>query len=100
MPRNKFYDPFIYKVDERMASRAKRQGRLKQYIRGASSNYIKRPEVREFVLNRDGHKCVVCESTEHLQIDHITSVYRLGFEANTIDNLQTLCRSCNAGKEV
>ena len=54
------------------------------------------PEVRELVYSRDGHACVVCGATEDLTLDHIYP-WSLG-GADEPDNLQTLCRPCNARK--
>ena len=59
-----------------------------------ASNYIKKPEVRERIFERDGRKCLICGIREHLTIDHIISVYRGG--SNDDDNLRTLCNVCNA----
>lgn len=53
---------------------------------------------REAVFERDGHKCVRCGSTEHLQVDHILPQSCGG--PHIIENLRTLCRSCNAGRPV
>lgn len=91
-------NPLIYIPNERNISRAKNSGRLKSYLRNAASNYIKREAVREFVFSRDNYKCVECGSENNLQIDHIESVYRGG--QNHVDNLQTLCKSCNCAKRV
>lgn len=79
-------------------SRAKNKGekQFKKYLRNQASNYIKRIEVRNFVFRRDNYRCVQCGSSDKLEVDHIISVYRGG--KNKICNLQTLCRSCNAGK--
>lgn len=57
--------------------------------------YIPRP-LRSQVYDRDGWKCVECESPDHLTLDHIFP-YSLGGE-DTLENLQTLCRSCNSRK--
>jgi 5-methylcytosine-specific restriction endonuclease McrA len=101
-------DPFIYVPMKRNLSRAKNKGEneLKKYLRNCGSNYIKREAVRNFVLLRDDYLCVRCRSKYDLQIDHILSVYQ-GWknnipleEINSLSNLQTLCKSCNAGKEV
>lgn len=46
---------------------------------------------------RDGFYCAHCgEATDDLQIDHIQPVSKGG--DNSLDNLQLLCRSCNAAK--
>lgn len=81
-------------------SRAKNKGEkaFKRYLRNQASNYIKRPSVRKYILERDEYKCVYCGSKENLQIDHIISVFSGG--QNKICNLQILCRSCNAAKTV
>ena len=52
--------------------------------------------VREQVMQRDAHTCQDCGSQEHLQIDHITPVSKGGDDDP--DNLQVLCRVCNARK--
>lgn len=59
------------------------------------TRYIPRA-VREAVLERDGHRCVLCAASVWLEIDHIVPVSRGG--QSTLDNLQTLCRSCNRAK--
>lgn len=73
-------------------------------IRNSSSAFIKRPDVRRFIFNKNNNQCVLCGSFEHLQIDHIISVYRTACyefdieKLNTKENLQTVCSSCNARK--
>lgn len=73
-------------------------------LRSSSSAFIKRLDVREYVFRRDGYKCVNCGSNDHLQVDHIISVYaavdgRFPIDdLNKPNNLQTLCRKCNALK--
>lgn len=74
-------------------------------LRNSSACFIKKKEVRDFIFKRDGYKCVICQSVEGLQIDHIISVYacsvgEIPIEAlNSENNLQTLCGSCNAAKK-
>lgn len=53
---------------------------------------------REAVFERDGHKCVRCGSAEHIQADHILPQSAGG--PHIIENLRTLCRTCNAGRPV
>lgn len=48
---------------------------------------------RQFVLRRDGFRCVSCESTHRLEIDHVTPVARGG--ETVVGNLQTLCKRCH-----
>lgn len=52
--------------------------------------------VRFFVFERDGYRCAQCGTAEDLTIDHIYPKSLGG--ADTEDNLQTLCRSCNSRK--
>lgn len=51
---------------------------------------------RQFVLKRDGHKCVQCGATERLTMDHIKPKSKGG--KWTPDNLQTMCAECNGKK--
>jgi 5-methylcytosine-specific restriction endonuclease McrA len=73
-------------------------------LRNSSSCFIKKPEVRNYILARDGNRCKKCGSEEFLQIDHIISVYAcvkglIPFEKlNHESNLQVLCRTCNSAK--
>lgn len=52
--------------------------------------------IRERVYERDGHRCLVCGATERLSLDHIVHFSRGG--EDTVDNLRTLCRSCNSSR--
>lgn len=62
--------------------------------------YAARPAIRQAlrlaVYERDGFACLHCGTTERLSLDHIYP-YSLGGR-ETLDNLQTLCRSCNSRK--
>lgn len=52
--------------------------------------------VRSEVWRRDMGKCTTCGTRENLEFDHIIPVSKGG--ANSVRNLQLLCRSCNASK--
>lgn len=54
------------------------------------------PKLRRAVFERDGHCCLRCGTTENLSADHILPVLFGG--ETTLENLQTLCRPCNASK--
>lgn len=73
-------------------------------FRGKSSSFIAKKDIRETVFKRDSYSCVECESKYKLQIDHILSVYRCFVDnrqndCNILNNLQTICLYCNAGKK-
>ena len=54
--------------------------------------------MRQAVLARDGYKCVLCGSTEQLQIhhkDHIGRNHSADERNDTMENLVTLCASCH-----
>lgn len=53
-------------------------------------------EVRIAVWQRDQGKCVQCSAAEYLEFDHIIPVAKGG--ANTVGNVQLLCRRCNLQK--
>lgn len=60
-------------------------------------------KLRLGVSKRDGYRCVKCRATPkddksvRLEVDHIMPVARSG--PSTMENLQTLCLSCNQGKK-
>lgn len=55
-----------------------------------------RPWKRQAVYRRDGYRCVECGAEGELSIDHVVAIRDGG--TNNIENLQTLCRTCNQAK--
>ncbi|GAB3781560.1 hypothetical protein GCM10027601_11000 [Nocardioides ungokensis] len=53
-------------------------------------------DVKIAVWQRDGGRCVECDSNQNLEFDHIIPISLGG--ANTTRNLQLLCESCNRRK--
>ncbi|MCZ8089038.1 HNH endonuclease [Flavobacterium sp.] len=53
-------------------------------------------EVKVAVWQRDKERCVNCYSNSNLEFDHIIPVSKGG--ANSIKNIQLLCRNCNRTK--
>lgn len=51
------------------------------------------PKVRAEVMERDGHKCIICGSTSGLQVAHFVSRSRLGL--GIPQNLAILCVRCH-----
>jgi hypothetical protein len=54
-------------------------------------------EIKIEVWARDGGRCVGCGVSDYLEFDHIIPHARGG--ANTVNNVQLLCRRCNAEKK-
>lgn len=52
--------------------------------------------LRWAVFKRDGYKCKHCGKESHLRADHVIPYSADG--ETTMENLQTLCHSCNSKK--
>ena len=83
--------------DERLARRLKDREEHLDDI-GASELGPEPPwhQAKERALERDGRKCVQCDSEEDLEVDHICEQADGG--SNYLENLQTLCKSCHHKK--
>lgn len=53
-------------------------------------------DYRQAIFHRDGYECAECGATEQLTVDHIIPISKGGTE--TLENLRTLCKSCNSKK--
>lgn len=51
---------------------------------------------RQEVYERDGYRCVYCNATQGLTLDHLVPQSRGGI--HEVSNLVTACRSCNSKK--
>jgi hypothetical protein len=54
------------------------------------------PDLRLAIYERDGWRCLKCESPDDLTLDHIIPWSHGG--PDTYENLRTLCRPCNSSK--
>lgn len=77
------------------------QERVKKYrearkAQGLVAQWQPSKELRQAVYNRDGNTCVYCQSGDDLTLDH--KIPEMHGGDNSIDNLQTACRPCNARK--
>lgn len=73
--------------------------RHKYHLSGSFSSSLSRhipDSVRRDVWHRDGGRCVRCNAVDYLEFDHIIPHARGG--ANTVANVQVLCRGCNSLK--
>ncbi len=52
--------------------------------------------VKSEVWKRDGGRCIECGASDYLALDHVIPFSKGG--ANTVKNLQLLCRRCNSAK--
>lgn len=68
---------------------------IEEESENSGSRYIP-SHVRKKVWKRDNGRCVECNSTNKLHFDHIVPVAKGG--ANTVENIQILCASCNLKK--
>jgi hypothetical protein len=74
---------------------AKRHALAKELSALSYDEYLQTPYWRELrlkVLNRDGHCCRLCRSTDQLEVHHNT-YERRGMEE--LDDLVTLCKKCH-----
>lgn len=55
------------------------------------------PDRRWAIFKRDGYRCAECASDTDLTVDHV--VPRSAGGSDLDENLQTLCRRCNASKK-
>jgi hypothetical protein len=65
-------------------------------IRWGGSRQSVAADLRAIVYERDGFACLRCGARDDLTVDHIHPWSKGGTEE--LENLQTLCRSCNSRK--
>lgn len=58
--------------------------------------FISESDLRAMIFSRDGYACVHCGAKSRLSVDHVVAVANGG--SNDLENLQTLCISCNSRK--
>ena len=66
--------------------------------KGDPRNTKKYRELRTKVLNRDGHVCMYCGSSEQLTIDHVLPVKKHPDMAMDVENMVIACKPCNSRK--
>jgi len=87
----------IYKQEKALEKIQKEVAAFENFERLPSARRERIPDsVRLFVWQRDGGRCVKCESKERLEFDHIIPVAEGG--SSTERNVQLLCETCNRKK--
>lgn len=76
--------------------------RMERYRDRRAANGLSRGDsdmnkLRQVVFSRDGGRCVYCESTESLCLDHMVPIQKGGTDEK--DNLAVACKRCNSGKQ-
>ncbi len=69
---------------------------VEKFIKPRDKRHHIPPSIRWTVWERDNFTCLHCGVRRNLSIDHIYPTSKGG--ETTLDNLQTLCRSCNSRK--
>jgi len=70
--------------------------RLLNYIRLPYKKLMENRPTRNLIMKRDGYRCLYCNATENLTLDHILPSSRGGDDS--WENLATCCGSCNVKK--
>jgi hypothetical protein len=83
---------------ERERRRAKQIERARAHSEGLETPQRQSipDEVKLFVWQRDGGKCIRCATDANLEFDHIIPLTMGG--SNTARNIQLLCQDCNRAK--
>jgi 5-methylcytosine-specific restriction endonuclease McrA len=69
---------------------------LDRAVSDKKKNQQLKPSLRTAVMERDAYRCKHCDDHINLSVDHIYPKSKGG--SDDMDNLQTLCRSCNSKK--
>lgn len=80
----------------RLYTKPEDESEIRFVVDTADDDHIVPTDLRKAVLERDGRRCLKCGCWRHLQIDHIKPYCYGG--PMTLNNLQTLCKWCNARK--
>ena len=87
----------LERIEKRKARIERAQARL--LPKSVAQSTLREPisdDVKMFVWQRDGGKCVKCGSQIKLEYDHIIPIAKGG--SNTARNIQLLCEKCNREK--
>lgn len=71
--------------------------RIANEPRKQANRYIAKTSTRNEVFKLHGKACLCCSTDKNITIDHVIPVFLGG--ADSIENLQPLCKSCNSKKK-
>ena len=84
----------LYRKNNPEANRIKCNRRRARLVNASGNHTVKE---WENLLDKYGHKCLKCGTTENLTEDHVLPLSLGG--NNSIENIQPLCSSCNSSKQ-
>ena len=91
---------YLEHVSEQFVKQQHQANHQRSITNQENANTYKKKKIsislRMEVYERDNFKCVTCGTQQNLSLDHIKPEV-LGGES-TIENLQTMCKSCNSRK--
>jgi hypothetical protein len=67
-----------------------------KFKRHKANLFTNNQTIRKKIFEKHGKQCLNCGSNKSLQLDHIIPIRKGG--KNSLDNLQPLCKTCNAKK--
>ena len=96
----------LYSVDDLRDIRIYIKTKRKQYSdylfhlsnepRRKACIFTAKREVKEYIYNKYGKKCLKCGTEHNISLDHVIPVHKGG--KDEVNNLQPLCKSCNSQK--
>lgn len=87
-----------HKIQEAIQKKVLKKRARSKIINNAQKKLRRIPDsVKKFVYERDSGKCIICESKQELNFDHILPFAKGGTSTDP-DNIQLLCQTCNLKK--
>lgn len=91
------YDQKLKNLKKKLREVEGHKRQLKQQLKQYKNTKKVPKSVRKAVYKRDNYTCQSCGAKEDITIDHIVPRSKGG--SNDVNNLQTLCESCNLRKK-